>query len=229
MNEPYLKIIGDWVVLNLDIIKRTKETLVSISDSDYFDKPFENTMEYRVETAKILDRYILHIIEELYEVHDAILNKSNYDAMEEIIDCIAYIISLKTILKLEDESLIKVDDIQDIIKGNKNVLNKFSEDYMIPIIYSLIEIRRKIPERKWQYRVDRTSEYNLKQTILDIHVKLKDILKDLLILFLKVSYNKLNECFKEDGEKILMYRSVDDFNILFDSKNDLVLIKTRYY
>ena len=94
---------------------------------------------YKINTSKqeVLDKYILQIIEELWEVENAV-NKTEY--LEELCDVVMYTGSLITL-------------ISDNYPTNKMYLPyvpaKSNELDLFRIVSDLISIRRFFPERKW--------------------------------------------------------------------------------
>jgi len=125
--------------------------------------------------SKKVDRYLLHIIEEITEFLEEVdkidinikttkLNyKTNKDCLMELIDVIAYISSLLSIFCIDYYGLDRIKKYNTVIDSHfilsdyiQNNDKDFINDSLLEIEKTLIlKVRREFPERKWHKDVNR--------------------------------------------------------------------------
>lgn len=207
-----------------------KTQISALVDKEYLFKEISADFKFRKSTAEVIDRYILHTIEEIYETYHEGLNFScmpickennilayaNLDHFnDELIDIIAYLSSLRTLLnKTVVKKLLVVEKLPFEYQGDNLPFEELRAELFQTII-SLIDLRIIFPERKWQYH--RNFEVSLSDMIKrfdNVYEILNNAVVSLIILFIKANYTN----FDKNIEKVL-----DDFNYRFYNKNKIVV------
>ena len=116
--------------------------LAKFLDSQFLiaDKFMDNLEKYK--DIDVLDKYILHILEEIWEVKHA---ESEEEYYEELSDVVMYLGSLYSILSFRNG--LDVNDEPDLFLTTNN-LNSANFD-VSNLVDEIISMRRFYPERKW--------------------------------------------------------------------------------
>lgn len=220
----------------MDLLKLNSNNNILVSISNIIKtkykipKQYENTniggnTKYLHNLSNKNDRYLLHIFEEMSEFTEeckkSYLKKqhlnNNYDCKEELIDVIAYISSLLSIMYIErygEKFILSQEFNKEIYIGRPYIkYNEIEEiiinDTLIEVQRILISERRNFPERKWHKDVDRNlSIEELKDLYDDNIFKLQEALIKTICLFLKI-----NKCDVEEFNKIFIEKNERIFNL----------------
>lgn len=139
------------------------------------------------------DRYIVHTLEEIYEVSEA---RDVEDMVEELIDVLMYLGTMYAIVR--ENAKLNFSDVRFKTTFQNELINPTTDTHTFEemtsmILFDLMNIRRLFNKRKWhKYSEEMTKEQKL-NAIDVMESKLRHSIKHLLSFILDTVFSQTND------------------------------------